>query len=130
MSLSGLLAVVADDPALKKAIETARGGHDPRLDLVAPPALRPFLVAALATDAPVGAGRPVLAITATEREAADLTDALGSLLPAESVALFPAWETLPHERLSPRSDTVGSGSRCCADWPTPTPTIRSPRRCA
>ncbi|GAA3723634.1 transcription-repair coupling factor (superfamily II helicase) [Spinactinospora alkalitolerans] len=107
MSLSGLLAVVADDPALKKAIETARGGHDPRLDLVAPPALRPFLVAALATDAPVGAGRPVLAITATEREAADLTDALGSLLPAESVALFPAWETLPHERLSPRSDTVG-----------------------
>ncbi|RCV56019.1 transcription-repair coupling factor [Marinitenerispora sediminis] len=107
MSLSGLLAVVADDPALTKAIETARGGHDPRLDLVAPPALRPFLVAALAVDPPVGAGRPVLAITATEREAADLTDALGSLLPPESVALFPAWETLPHERLSPRSDTVG-----------------------
>ncbi|MFC7326720.1 transcription-repair coupling factor [Marinactinospora rubrisoli] len=107
MSLSGLLAVVADDPALTKAIETARGGRDPRLDLVAPPALRPFLVAALAADAPVGAGRPVLAITATEREAADLSDALGSLLPPECVALFPAWETLPHERLSPRSDTVG-----------------------
>ncbi|GAA3742234.1 transcription-repair coupling factor [Salinactinospora qingdaonensis] len=107
MSLSGLLAVVADDPALNRAITAARGGHDPRLDLVAPPALRPFLVAALAADAPVGAGRPVLAITATEREAADLTDALGSLLPEQSVALFPAWETLPHERLSPRSDTVG-----------------------
>ncbi|GAB3207541.1 transcription-repair coupling factor [Marinactinospora endophytica] len=107
MSLSGLLAVVADDPALKKAIATARGGHDPRLDLVAPPALRPFLLAALAAGAPVGADRPVLAVTATEREAADLADALGSLLPAESVALFPAWETLPHERLSPRSDTVG-----------------------
>ena len=27
--------------------------------------------------------------------------------PAEEVAEFPAWETLPHERLSPRSDTVG-----------------------
>ncbi|MDA0564439.1 transcription-repair coupling factor [Streptomonospora sp. S1-112] len=107
MSLSGLLAVVADDPALNSAIHTARGGHDPRLDLVAPPSLRPFLIAALAADAPVGAGRPVLAITATEREAGDLSEALGCLLPADSVALFPAWETLPHERLSPRSDTVG-----------------------
>ncbi|GLU46891.1 transcription-repair-coupling factor [Nocardiopsis ansamitocini] len=48
-----------------------------------------------------------MAITATEREASDLTEALGSLLPESSVALFPAWETLPHERLSPRSDTVG-----------------------
>ncbi|TDQ54855.1 transcription-repair coupling factor [Actinorugispora endophytica] len=107
MSLSGLLSVVSGDPALGKAIDTARGGRDPRLDIVAPPALRPFVVAGLAADAPVGAGRPVLAITATEREASDLTGALGSLLPADSVALFPAWETLPHERLSPRSDTVG-----------------------
>ncbi|PSK98353.1 transcription-repair coupling factor [Murinocardiopsis flavida] len=107
MSLSGLLAVVADDPALANAIETARGGNDPRLDFVAPTALRPFLVAATAAEAPVGADRPVLAITATEREAADLTEALSCLLPEDSVALFPAWETLPHERLSPRSDTVG-----------------------
>ena len=107
MSLIGLLADVSRDPALHSAIETARGGRDPHLDLVAPAALRPFMVGALAADAPVGAARPVLAITATEREAADLTDALGSLLPANSVALFPAWETLPHERLSPRSDTVG-----------------------
>ena len=92
MSLIGLLADVSRDPALHSAIETARGGHDPHLDLVAPAALRPFMVGALAADAPVGAERPVLAITATEREAADLTDALGSLLPADSVALFPAWE--------------------------------------
>ncbi|GAA1086429.1 MAG: transcription-repair coupling factor [Nocardiopsis sp. BM-2018] len=107
MSLIGLLADVSTDPALHSAIETARSGRDPHLDLVAPAALRPFMVGALAADAPVGAHRPVLAVTATEREAADLTDALGSLLPEDSVALFPAWETLPHERLSPRSDTVG-----------------------
>ena len=107
MSLNGLLSVVTGDPALKRAIETARNGHDPLLDLVAPPSVRPLIVAGLAADAPVGAGRPVLALTATEREAADLNSALGSLLPADSVALFPAWETLPHERLSPRSDTVG-----------------------
>ncbi|NBE81412.1 transcription-repair coupling factor [Micromonospora rubida] len=54
-----------------------------------------------------GAGRPVLAVTATSREADDLASALGSLLPAEQVAVYPSWETLPHERLSPRSDTVG-----------------------
>jgi transcription-repair coupling factor (superfamily II helicase) len=54
-------------------------------------------------------GRPglVLAVTATGREADDLAAALGSLLPPQVVACFPAWETLPHERLSPRSDTVG-----------------------
>ncbi|HLU97411.1 MAG TPA: transcription-repair coupling factor [Thermobifida alba] len=107
MSLNGLLSVVTGDPALNRAIETARSGHDPHLDLVAPPAVRPLVVAGLAADAPVGAQRPVLAVTATEREAADLSSALGSLLPADAVALFPAWETLPHERLSPRSDTVG-----------------------
>jgi transcription-repair coupling factor (superfamily II helicase) len=77
--------------------------------VVAPPALRPVLAAALA----VGAGsasqpRFVLAITATAREAEDLTSALGSLLPdPHSAEYFPAWETLPHERLSPRSDTSG-----------------------
>ena len=32
---------------------------------------------------------------------------MGSFLPPDSVAFFPGWETLPHERLSPRSDTVG-----------------------
>jgi transcription-repair coupling factor (superfamily II helicase) len=55
-----------------------------------------------------GQPRFVLAITATAREAEDLTNALTSLLPDPHAAEnFPAWETLPHERLSPRSDTSG-----------------------
>ena len=33
--------------------------------------------------------------------------ALGSLMDPHHVAYYPSWETLPHERLSPRSDTVG-----------------------
>ena len=49
----------------------------------------------------------MLAVTATAREAEALTDALTSLLPGEGVAYFPAWETLPHERISPGSDTCG-----------------------
>ncbi len=72
-------------------------------DLIAPPALRPVLTAAITARL----GRFVLAVTATAREAEDLTAALGSFLPESSVACFPGWETLPHERLSPRSDTVG-----------------------
>ncbi|MDH6123089.1 transcription-repair coupling factor [Kitasatospora sp. GP82] len=115
MSLSGLLDVVVRDAALAEAIEaaaasTTAGGRQ-HLDLVGPPAARPFAIAALARslagDSAGGRGRPVLAVTATGREAEDLAASLRSLLPADAVAEFPAWETLPHERLSPRSDTVG-----------------------
>ncbi|MYT11625.1 transcription-repair coupling factor [Streptomyces sp. SceaMP-e96] len=106
MSLTGLLDVVVRDPALAEAVQAAADGHRPQVDLVGPPAARPFAIAALARQA----GRPVLAVTATGREAEDLAAALRSLMPAgedNSVVEFPAWETLPHERLSPRSDTVG-----------------------
>jgi transcription-repair coupling factor (superfamily II helicase) len=103
MSLSGLLSVIADAPQLRRALGQADAVA---ADFIGPPALRPFLAATLA--APPGQPRRfVLAVTATAREAEDLTTALGSLLPAETVACFPAWETLPHERLSPRSDTSG-----------------------
>ncbi|MDT0347633.1 transcription-repair coupling factor [Streptomyces litchfieldiae] len=103
MSLHGLLDAVIEEPALAEAVGAAADGHRRHVDLVGPPAARPFAVAALAR----GAGRPVLAVTATGREAEDLAAALRSLLPEDGVVEFPAWETLPHERLSPRADTVG-----------------------
>jgi transcription-repair coupling factor (superfamily II helicase) len=98
MSLSPLLSALQPDPAFARL---AAGGVS-TLDVSGPPGLRPFAIAAVAA-----AGRTVLAVTATERESQDLVAALGSLIPAEQVVDFPAWETLPHERLSPRSDTVG-----------------------
>jgi transcription-repair coupling factor (superfamily II helicase) len=101
MSLPGLLPVISDDPQLKAALEEAGSAASPGADLIAPPALRPFLAATLA-----GRGF-VLAVTATAREAEELTAAVGSLLPDGAAAFFPPWETLPHERLSPRSDTSG-----------------------
>jgi transcription-repair coupling factor (superfamily II helicase) len=151
MSLAGLLSILDDDPRLRDVLARAeadraeadpdRAGTDPAgTDLVAPPALRPVLAAALAggtgggqpggsgsgqpggsgSGQPGGSGgggqpggrgeraaRFVLAVTATAREAEDLAAGLGSFLPPDSVATFPGWETLPHERLSPRSDTVG-----------------------
>jgi transcription-repair coupling factor (superfamily II helicase) len=103
MSLAGLLSVIAEDPQLQHAL--SQGDTD--ADLIAPPALRPFLVSALAAALSADKPRFVLAVTATAREAEDLTSALESFLPADTVACFPAWETLPHERLSPRSDTSG-----------------------
>ncbi|QNS05781.1 transcription-repair coupling factor [Streptomyces xanthii] len=103
MSLHGLLDAVVKDAALAEAVKAAGDGNRMHVDLVGPPASRPFAVAALAREA----GRPVLAVTATGREAEDLAAALRSLLPPDTVAEYPSWETLPHERLSPRSDTVG-----------------------
>jgi len=102
VSLAPLLDVLATDPAVARALAVARAG-EPAADLSVAAGARPALVAALAR----AAGRPLLAVTATTREAEDLVAALGCFLDAERVADFPAWETLPHERLSPRSDTVG-----------------------
>ena len=99
MLLSGLLDVVVGDPALARTLDTP---EVPTLDLSAPQGLRPFVIAGLARK-----GRTVLAVTATGREAEDLVAALEALLPPDRVAMFPSWETLPHERLSPRADTVG-----------------------
>ena len=115
MSLAGLLAAVAEDPQLSTALTSSPDLPGGERNLVAPPALRPLIVAALAAGVGGGGtgaggngpGRFVLAVTATAREAEDLTAALGAFLPPDTVASFPGWETLPHERLSPRSDTVG-----------------------
>ncbi|HET8559415.1 MAG TPA: transcription-repair coupling factor [Marmoricola sp.] len=102
MRLAGLADAVLTEPTLATALDDAAQNLVPALDLTGPAALRPFVVAGL-----VGRGRTVLVTTATVREAEDLVAELGCLLDPARVALYPAWETLPHERLSPRSDTVG-----------------------
>ncbi|MFL6115380.1 MAG: transcription-repair coupling factor, partial [Catenulispora sp.] len=106
MSLSGLLDAVAEDRGIAALLEAAGTAGRTSFDLAAPRSVRPFAIAALARALAPG-GRPVLAVTATGREAEDLAAALRGLLTPDAVVDFPAWETLPHERLSPRSDTVG-----------------------
>ena len=66
--------------------------------IVAPSPLYPFLLARRSQD------RPILVITSSSRSSEDLVNELREL--HNNVLEFPAWETLPHERLSPRSDTV------------------------
>jgi transcription-repair coupling factor (superfamily II helicase) len=102
VSLAPLLDVLAADPGVGRALAVARAG-EPVADLAVTAGARPELIAAMAR----AADRPLLVITATTREADDLVAALGCFVDADRVADFPAWETLPHERLSPRSDTVG-----------------------
>ena len=104
MTLHGLLPVFARDPQLREAIELARTAS-PEHHLVGPKALSPVLCALLAD--PQFGDRMLLAVTATTREAEDLAVELRGFMPPESVVEFPAWETLPHERLSPTHDTVG-----------------------
>lgn len=60
-------------------------------------------------DKRASSGHPasLLVIAPTGRRAESLAAALGSYVPDAEILSFPAWETLPHERLSPSPDTVG-----------------------
>jgi transcription-repair coupling factor (superfamily II helicase) len=66
--------------------------------VVGPSSTFPFLLAARANK------HPLLVVTSSSRSSEDLVNELREL--HGNVIEFPAWETLPHERLSPRSDTV------------------------
>ncbi len=103
MSLRGVLDVVLSDPGMARVVAAAGSAE---LAVPAPPPVQPLVAAALAAAAP-GAGVPVLLVTTGERDADVAADLLRCFLPDRRVEVFPAWETLPHERLSPRADTVG-----------------------
>src|SRR6476661_3151064 len=118
-SLTGLRRVLAEDKTFARVQAEASRPFTARSEdyqLSAPAGLRAALLAEMADGlaavpsdggASGGATPVVLAVPATGREAEDLAAALRAFLPADAVAEFPSWETLPHERLSPRSDTVG-----------------------
>jgi len=94
--MRGLLALMSARPSLIGAIS-----ENPTC--VAPAPSYAFLIAIRAQS------HPVLVITSSSRSAEDLANELREL--HTNVLDFPAWETLPHERLSPRSDTVAQRIR-------------------
>ncbi len=98
--MAGLVELALTDPGLAKLTTQAADGV-PEVALVGPAAARLFVASALAK-----AG-PLLVVTATGREADDLTSELRAVL-GDVVTMFPSWETLPHERLSPGVETVGA----------------------
>ena len=87
----GLLADLAADSQLCSALAEYKR-------VIAPASSNPFFIALRASE------QPILVVTSSSRGAEDLAEDLRNLHPV--VLEFPAWETLPHERLSPRSDTV------------------------
>ncbi|MDY6999598.1 MAG: transcription-repair coupling factor, partial [Actinomycetota bacterium] len=98
--IAGLVELALRDPSLQEV--SRRAAERPAdLHLVGPVGARVLAASALAQ-----AG-PLLVVTATGREADDLTAELRGVF-GDTVAMFPSWETLPHERLSPGTDTVGA----------------------
>ncbi|MDM4762786.1 transcription-repair coupling factor [Galbitalea sp. SE-J8] len=53
----------------------------------------------------------LLVVVATGRDSEAVQAAIPAFLPEARVLPFPAWETLPHERLSPSAETVGTRIR-------------------
>jgi len=82
----------------KSLIEPAQNYLSENDNLIAPAAVHGFLVATSNT--------PLLIITTSTRHAEELSQEIGSWIGKDLVVNFPAWETLPHERLSPKADTV------------------------
>ena len=122
MLLTALLPPLLADADIARTVRAASSRSRTDHSLVVAPGARPAVLAAMALgeegvqrvaggDAPAAgsaeaSGTPLLVVTATGREAEETALALRSYLPAHDVAVMPAWETLPHERLSPRADTV------------------------
>ena len=122
MLLTALLPPLLADADIARTVRAASSRWRSDRSLVVAPGARPAVLAAMALgeegvqrvaggDAPAAgsaevSGTPLLVVTATGREAEETALALRSYLPADDVAVMPAWETLPHERLSPRADTV------------------------
>ena len=98
--IAGLVELALTAPTFSQLID--RTAERPaELSLVGPARARLFVAGALARQG------PLLVVTATGREADDLTTELKGVF-GDAAAMFPSWETLPHERLSPGVDTVGT----------------------
>src|SRR5690348_8141017 len=101
MNLTGIVPALLADPAATAALEDVRTRG--LVDVVGPQGVRAPLLVEAAKQ------RPLVVVTATGRQADELAASVRAYLPdeqADEVAVLPAWETLPHERLSPRADTV------------------------
>ena len=102
MTIAGLADLVLREPVLAGAMDDAKVGREharpdrPRSAAAVRGARAWSTPGARCSWWPPPCARP----RTSPRSSQDLLD-------PESVAFYPAWETLPHERLSPRSDTVG-----------------------
>src|SRR5918911_1533298 len=121
MALTELPALLRDEPAF-----TELAGGSARVVAVSE-APRAFFLAGLAR---LTGRRPLVVGVPTTVEAERLAHDLQQYLPdPDSVELFPAWETLPFERVSPATETMGRRLRvlwrlrCGAEQPSVLPQV-------
>ena len=98
MSLFELPALLADEPGLTAVL----GRRD--AVLVVPEPARAITIAGLLERSE---RRPLIVAVPTTGEAERLVHDLEVFIGADDVELFPAWETLPFERVSPAVETMG-----------------------
>jgi len=96
--LGALLDVLREEPGLTGAL-----GRRSTV-LVLPESARAASVAGLTA---LTRRRPLVVAVPAVADAERLAGDLRSFLPDEAVELFPAWETLPFERVSPSIETMG-----------------------
>lgn len=95
---SALLPVFAQDEALHRVLESIDHGESGCV--VAPAGARIPLIASMAQRR----DKTIYVVVPTGREAEETASALRAWV--DDVEVFPSWETLPHERLSPQVDTM------------------------
>ena len=98
MSLASLPELLRDDPAVLQVL-----GRSSAV-LAVPEAARAFTVAGLAR---ISRRRPLVVAVPPSGDADRLARDLVAFLGEDAVDVFPAWETLPFERVSPSVETMG-----------------------
>jgi transcription-repair coupling factor (superfamily II helicase) len=98
VNLSSLAPVLRDEPAVAEVV----GRTDAVLSVPEP--ARPFVLAGLAH---LSTRRPYLVVAPTASDAERLAHDLRAFAGEAAVDSFPAWETLPFERVSPSIETMG-----------------------
>jgi transcription-repair coupling factor (superfamily II helicase) len=96
--LASLTSLLGDDPV----IAVATGGR--ARPIAVPESARAIFAATLANTT---ARRPIVLAVPTGVEAERIAGDLRQYLGDDAVELFPAWETLPFERVSPATETMG-----------------------
>ena len=98
MNLSSLPQLLRDEPAIGQLLGRATSV------IAVPEAARPLAIAGLVDASTRG---PFVIAVPTSTMAAQLAEDLTEFLGPDQVELFPAWETLPFERVSPSVETMG-----------------------
>ena len=109
MALERLITGLSHARTLENALREAENDADFSLvDGMRIPLLASLIEQRARTTGPSGGPQALLTVTATSRESAGVLAAFRSYLPGATVLSLPAWETLPHERLSPSAETIGA----------------------